>query len=86
MALSLIKACAKVLRNGCRLPKVVSDSPQYDTPGKLTPRSMIPWGDGLAGVLYCREIFMKNLINAAKSYQNQRYFNLLVSGPGRFEL
>ena len=37
-------------------PWVMSDSPEYDTPGRLTLRSMIPLGD-----------FYENLNNPAKS-------------------
>ena len=47
----------------------------------VSPCCMIPWGE----VWHWGEIFTKNLINLAKSNQSWKYFNLLVSGPGRFE-
>ena len=51
----------------------------------LTPRSIILRGGWVSGVLYSREIFVKNLINFAKSYQNRKHFDPLFSGPGRFQ-
>ena len=50
--MGFLKACAKMLRIGYGLPRVMSDSLQYDTPGKLTPRSMTTWEDWLSAVWY----------------------------------
>ena len=46
------------------------DSPGYDTPGRLTLRGIIPWGD--------RKIWITRQILK----QNKKYFNPSVSGPG----
>ena len=72
------------------------DSAQYETPGRLTLRSMIPRGDWLCAVCNPGEIdsaqyhtpgwFIKIRISRRKRNQNRKYFNPLVSGPGRFEL
>ena len=52
-----LKACAKVLRNGYWIPGVMSDSPQYDTAGRLTPRGMLLRGDRLPNKSYCWETY-----------------------------
>ena len=51
------------------------DPAQYDTPGRLIPRSMIPHED-----FYEKFDYLWWNVN-----HNLKYFNTLVSGPGRFE-
>ena len=64
---------AKVLRNGCWLPGVMSDSPQYFTAGRLT----------LISVQYhTAGRFLRKIRNLN---QNQKYLYPLFSGPGSFE-
>ena len=61
------------------------DSPEDHKPGRLTSRGIIPRGDWLAAVSYStddRKIWITRWI----LNQNRKYFNPLVSGPGRFEL
>ena len=50
------------------------DSPGYPPPGTLTRRGIIPRGDWTIWINW-------QILN-----QNRKYFNPLVSGPGRFEL
>ena len=53
-----------------------TDSPGYDTPGRLTLRSMIPRGDRLTGVSYPEEISIHILTNDSPGYDT----------PGRLTL
>ena len=72
-----LKTCAKILRNGSDSSRVmVSDSPEYDTPGKVTP-----WGINYQTL----GRFQKNLIARWILNQDRKYFKPLVGGPGRFE-
>ena len=74
---------------------LTSDSPEYDTPGRFTLRSLIPRGDWLCAVWYPRDIdspgyytlgrFIKIRISQQNQNQNQKYFNPLVSCPGWFK-
>ena len=80
-----LKGCAKVLRSGCWLPGVMSDSPQYYTAGSLTLHSMILRGDWLCAVSYPGEIQKEIWITQQNRNQNHKYFKPLVSSPGRFE-
>ena len=129
-----LKACANVLRIGCWLPGVISDSPHYDTLGlpavsypreifyakfelfceniitqdrmmkktvcrksrwnvplnrirknHMTPRSMITRGDWLHAVCHTPGRFRKVWTTRRNLNQNRKYFNPLVSGPGKFE-
>ena len=50
------KGLCKILRFGCWLPGVMSDSPVPQTLGRLTQRIMIPRGDWLRAVWYPGEI------------------------------
>ena len=51
-----LKDLCKLFKNWLSSPGVISNSPGYNTPRRLTPRSMIPWGDWLRAVWYLGEI------------------------------
>ena len=65
----------------------MSDFPAvgYDSTGRLNLRSMILREMDSVQYHIAGSFLRKIVINLAKSYQNQKYFNPLVSGPGRLE-
>ena len=65
-----------MLRNGCWLHAVLSDSTQYQAACNLTLRSIILSGVNLK----------KNWITWQNRNQNRKYFKPLLSGPGSLEL
>ena len=83
--------CENIITQDRMMKKTVCRKSRWNVPlnrirkSHMTPRSMITRGDWLHAVCHTPGRFRKVWTTRRNLNQNRKYFNPLVSGPGKFE-